>query len=355
MNHTRPMPTRQQGVTLVELMITLAITLFLVTAAAYVYLNTRETQRAVERNSANQETGSFALELLGRDIANAGFYPTVAPPISPNFPKMRRVDGYPPAQGIPVRSTDWTSPSSSDNAYITGIFGCEGSVFDVATGTCGTPSSTAPDSLVINYFSSDAMNSVVGTRRDCNGADAANDASNAIRKLNDGTPATTLNAALPPQLPLFVSNRYSLGDTTTEIEKQSVTTMSLRCSGNGNTSGYQPILLGVEDLQLTYGVYNNATTRAPDRFYTALEIKNDLATLNINGVALSPWSRVVAVRVCIMTRSVGAAPKIADKSTALRKYINCNNEEKSQSASDTSLRKRFIQIFAVQNNINQSY
>ncbi|MFZ4285281.1 PilW family protein [Variovorax sp. HJSM1_2] len=355
MKHMRPNRVHQRGVTMVELLVTMVITLFLVTAAAYVYLGTRDTQRAVERNSANQETGVYALEFLGRDIANAGFYPTVAPPISANFPKMRRIDGYPPGQGIPVRNTDWISPSSGDNAYITGIFGCDGAKFNVATGTCGTTSSTAPDSLVINYFSSDTMDSaVVGTRRDCNGADAGNDASNAIRKLNDGTPATAVNANLPPQLPLFVSNRYAIDSTSAEVEGQDVQTKSLQCSGNGNTNGYQPLLLGVEDMQLTYGIYNSALTRAPDRFYTATEIQS-LQALNVNGISISPWGRVVAVRVCLMTKSVGAAPKIADKSSALRKYIDCKDQEQTQSANDTSLRKRFVQVFAVQNNINQSY
>lgn len=347
---------RQRGVSLIELMITMAITMFLVAAAAYVYLGTRETQRAIERNSSNVEVGSFALELIGRDIMNAGFYPVVMPPLTPNFPNMRRYDAYPPAQGVPVRNTDWIPPATSGlvNPYANGIFGCQGSNFSSTTGTCGSDNDDNADSLVINYFTSDAMDANVGTRRDCNGADVGNDASNAIRKLNQGVPATAEVLTLPPQLPLFGSNRYALVDTKTEIDKQVVTTKSLACQGNGGTGGFQPLVAGIEDLQITYGVFSTEASRAPDRFYTAPQV-TALGDVQIGPITMPAWSRVVAVRVCIMARSLGAAPKIADKSSALRTYTDCKGVDTQQLASDNTLRKRYVQVFAVRNRLNQAY
>ncbi|OYU43283.1 MAG: pilus assembly protein PilW, partial [Burkholderiales bacterium PBB4] len=135
----------QLGLSLVELMVTLAITMFIVAAAGYVYLGTRESQRAIDNASNSAEAGSFALQQLGREIMNAGFYPSTMPPITSYFNTMRRADGYPPAVGVPVRATDWIAPNA---VYLAPIFGCEGAKFNHVDGTCGTTVAGAPDSIV---------------------------------------------------------------------------------------------------------------------------------------------------------------------------------------------------------------
>ena len=71
---------RQAGLTLIELLVAMTISMVIVVAAAYVYLASRESQRAIDRNSTSRETGVYVMQLLGREIMNAGFYPaTVAP------------------------------------------------------------------------------------------------------------------------------------------------------------------------------------------------------------------------------------------------------------------------------------
>jgi type IV pilus assembly protein PilW len=351
----------QRGTTLIELLVAMSITLFLVIAAAYVYLGTRETQRAIERSSSSVETGTFALQTVGRDILNAGFYPSTMPPIAPLFPQMRSADGYPPATGIPVRTTDWVSPAP---AYLTAIFGCEGSKFNHVTATCGATVAGEPDSIVINYFTNEAQAFAGGTgqRRDCTGSDVGGDPTNAVRKLNTPVPSpTAINANLAPQSPLFVSNRYGLNATTMEIEGKSVSTQSLACSGNGsstfgiaNTTAYQPLLAGIDDLQFTYGVFNSEVSRAPERFYTATEVAA-LLNKSIDGVSMTPWARVSAVRVCVMTRTLGGIPKIADKVDSERSYLDCTDQTVTQPATDQSLHKRYIQVFGVRNRLNQGF
>lgn len=348
----------QRGFSLVEMLVAVGITMFLVTAAGYVYLGTRESQRAIDRSSSSIETGSFALQILGRDIANAGFYPATMPPISTYSPVMRRIDGYPPAVGIPARSTDFIPTTS---AYSTGLFGCDGATFNVATATCATAVTGAPDTIIINYFTSESKSFAgeVGQRRDCTGSDVDSDPLNAVRKLNAGGPPAVLpvNPDIPPQQPLFVSNRYTLVATTSTkplvIEGQTINTNSLSCSGNGG-AGYQPLLIGLDDLQFTYGVFGTETTRAPDRFYTATEV-NALSTVKIDGVDMTPWARVSAVRVCLMTRTLGGTAKIADKTGALRTYLDCADQTITQAATDTGIHKRHVQVFGVRNKLNQGF
>lgn len=356
MNRSAP-ATRQSGVTLIELMVTLVITLFLVTAAAYVYLGTRETQRAVDRSSANREIGSFALEMLGRDIMNAGFFPRieVVPQTAGSAYHNYSASAYPP--------NNWTPTST---VYLSGIFGCDGTRFNPATGACDINNIDGSDSIVINYFTSDPekMGSQIGTRFDCAGARVdKDDGNNLNRKLNSplgASPPTLYDENYPPGLPLFVSNRYALvSGANTTIDQQALTSKNLSCSGNGNGNSYQPLLLGLEDLQFSYAVYSgidpNATdARLPPRFYTATEV-SDMTPIIINSITYGGWSRVVAVRVCLMTSNLGASPRITDKTGAERSYINCKDDPVKQPATDTTLHQRFVQVFGVRNNLNTSY
>ena len=347
--------SRQRGLTLVELMVAVAITMFVVAAAGYVYLATRETQRSVERISGSAETGAFAIQLLGRDLMNAGAYPTTMPPVTATFPTRQQFDTYPPTVGVPPRATDWISPGT---AYLTPVFGCEGAQFNPSTGTCGTTVAGAPDSLVINYFTSDPLDAFSGQRRDCTGADVADDPTNAKRKLNTGgVPPTGVDNNLAPQLPLFASNRYVLSAVQQQqVEGATVSTRSLMCAGNGaaDPSVFQPIISGIEDMQFTYGVYSTDATRAPERFYTATEMAG-LSTVTIDGTPLTPWARVVAIRVCLMTQTLGASPKIADKAGSQRTYTNCSDQVITQAATDMSLHQRHIEVFSLRNRMNQTF
>ena len=353
---------RQHGTTLVELMVAMAISLFLVAAAAYVYLGTRTTQRAIDRSSSDTETGTFALQLIGHQIEKAGFYPATRPRITPLEPRPKVTSYPPPVVGL---ATDWIAPATTPSGvFLSGIFGCSGAKFLPATGTCGlkatadpTTGAGAPDTIVINYFTNDApsMGSFVGDRRDCLGNDAGSDTTNAGR-LN------TANTNAPPLQPVFVSNRFTLNlQTTTEVDKQNVTTNSLACNGNGmvtQSNTYQPILDGIEDLQITYGIFASTidtSFRTPDTFYTADQV-NQLKSITVdtglNLASLSPWSRVSAVRVCIMTKSMGSSPRIADQPGATSTYLDCKDVSHSN---DNNIRKRFVQVFGARNNLNQVF
>jgi len=63
---------RQRGISLVELMIGIALSLLVLTAVIYVFAGSRASYRHQESFSAVQESGRIALELLNRDIRMAG-------------------------------------------------------------------------------------------------------------------------------------------------------------------------------------------------------------------------------------------------------------------------------------------
>lgn len=366
-------PHGQAGLTMVELLVALAISLVLVLATTYVYLATRQSDRALERSSDAQETGVYVLQLLGREIANAGFYPASRPPMVVHVSQTGMIDTYPPLQADPRMATDWMNTAAGwpPTAFMTGIFGCDSALFDTASSTCGTVTAGTGDTIVINSFTSDSMANVVGSRFDCTGANVAgtgtslgDDVSNGVRKLNTGgnpplTPHTGLNENLPPQLPLFVSNRYTMRPVKIALDQSDISSFSLSCSGNGrsphgktDTAAYQTIVSGLSDLRFAYGVYMNDQSLAPARFYTATEV-GALAPIVVNGQSLNGWQRVTAVRVCVLTQTLGGGTRLADKAGAARTYLDCSDTPKNQPTGSTIT--RYTQVFGLRNALKQTF
>jgi len=62
----------QRGLSLIELMVAIGLGLLLVAGIGTVYLGSRQTYRTQEANARVQETGRFALEVIGRSLRVAG-------------------------------------------------------------------------------------------------------------------------------------------------------------------------------------------------------------------------------------------------------------------------------------------
>ena len=63
---------KQAGFSLIELMIAVAIGLFLIAGALTVYVNTNDSQRMVEDQVAMMDEARFAMEVIGYDLRHAG-------------------------------------------------------------------------------------------------------------------------------------------------------------------------------------------------------------------------------------------------------------------------------------------
>lgn len=345
--------TRHKGSTLIELLVAMTITLVMVIAATYIYLGTRETQQAIERTSSATETATFAAQLIGQDLLNAGYYPAVSPPQSARFPGIQYMEKYPPST--------WTPPGNS-KPYKSGIFGCDGAKFNFVTATCNPTVAGSPDSIVINYFSYDPYNfgRFAGSARDCTGASILNDTANTVRANNSPVDKPTIyDKNLPPGLPLFISNRYALNMTTVQTDQKAESTMSLACSGNGrspfginDSAAYQPILLGLEDIQFVYGLQTPDTNSAPTRFFTATELEAMPLPL---GETVSIWNLVTAVRVCVLSKTLAGPAKVSGSTTNQQTYLDCNDTAITPTATDKSIRRRHVQVFGLRNKLNQFY
>lgn len=341
---------QQRGVTLVELMVTIAINLVLVLAATLLYLNTRTTQKEVMERSAVYETGQFAMGLLARDITTAGFYPA-----SSNEP--------PALNGVPNSNVRFTHDSVAQNmglpeAFAHGVFGCNGQEFDVATRSCKNSSNivSGSDALVVSYFTEDAFSLNAGQRADCTRTDVIGDktiAKNDVRATyltgtgggGDGDEEEVSADKVKPDVgplpdaPLMVINAYALVPGTMTLENgQQVNTGTLTCWGNGWGKREQ-LVQGVDQFVVTYGLMND-DSRRPVRYVTAENVATNSA--EINGELMSGWQLVTTVRVCMLVRSPQAT--VQRDSTAV---TDCRGN--SVSRQDGFQVRRFEQVFSIKN------
>lgn len=73
-HHPRSPAGRQRGLSLIELMVSMAIGLGLLAALATVFSNTSSTQADMARSSQQIESGRFATQLLQDNVWHAGYY-----------------------------------------------------------------------------------------------------------------------------------------------------------------------------------------------------------------------------------------------------------------------------------------
>jgi len=312
----------QRGVTLVELMVGLVIGIIVSLAASALYLGTRESSRAAQGHSDINETGKIALDMIGRELQKAGFYP--AQFTTPT--DVARSGRY------------YNGKAGSKVAFDTGVYGCDGATYDPASHACVTTVTGAPDSVIINYFSSPEFgaSSLLGNTNDCNRKPVSADTDN------------TAKAAAG--LPLFVSNRFGLVSTSyIDPDNRTVSTKSLYCHGNGadTSTTLQPAIQGIEDLVIRYGIGTDGTTQSPGKFLTAASVTASATSSD----GLKPWQRVTAVSVCVVVRSL-QNNRLEDKTGSVRSYKNCRGGTTTMPTSDKFLYKSFERIFAIRNNLN---
>ncbi len=344
--HMPHMPARPAtlGLTLVELMVALAISLTLVVAASMMFLNTRFAQHASDERGSLQETGQLVMEIIGGQIANAGFYPVanVEAGTSKGANMSNALLGY----GDEIKLVAGEIPPVGLAA---GVYGCSGKVVKADFSGCaandeklGAPGS---DSLTLAYFTSDAYSRDVGTRADCTRSDVANDNTyNAETRVGSAAKNSTTAEGVPPAAPLLGANQFMLEPLEyVNNAGATVQTYQLACRGNGNGTGTVALVPGVVQMTFRYGVITDGTG-APTRYMTANEINTDSATEVVVGDAkLSGWARVASVRVCVVVRSLNAATSSVSGQT----INDCAGTPITPAAG--AVYRTFTQVFGVKN------
>ncbi|MGE5450641.1 MAG: PilW family protein [Acidobacteriota bacterium] len=317
----------QRGLTLVELLVAVAVNLIVVLVAAYLYLNGRNTQQAVEERSALFENGQLALELIGKEVGNAGYYPA----------HMREPDA-----SLQVTLGRYVNPQPVVAAFNAGVFGCASGRFDAGACVNADDTEYKGDGLVLNYFTDDALTLSAGARGDCQGNKVDND------PINDATRAGSAkdNPKKVPDHPLFVSNRYTLKKYTYRTPSgKKILTFGLACQGNGSARpSYQPLVPGIEQLRVRYGLRDAGAARATQ--YVNATDAGAAGAVVVSDATLQGWERVVSVQVCVVARSLS---ETRFQGAGAESRVDCDG---NTLANDGVQRRRFMQVFAVKNRLS---
>lgn len=241
----------QRGLTLVELMVSLAISMLIVIAASSFYLNSSRTSSTQDAASALQDSARFATDLITRNIQQAGYQNY----IWSTSGAMYRREVAPPADSEPdLRGYNNTAA---------------GSGLDHGLHNRTTDRINNSDTLVIRFQGS-------GT------------------PTGDGSIIDCLGRPQPQ--PASAGNRaFSIFEV---IQPAGTLEPELRCKFWDSAAGAfsdAAVVRGVETLQFMYGVDTNNDSFI-DRWLNASEVDS-------TGNAINDWSRVKAVRVGMVLRS----------------------------------------------------
>ncbi|WP_084383489.1 PilW family protein [Hydrogenophaga flava] len=348
MNSSKRLPRSfrrsQQGLSLVELMVALTIGLFLMGAVGIIYVNTATTSRGSTLESQMNEDAALALELLQQQIRLAGFSNVDA---SGNrlFPgqAIRGCDGD-------ADATDVGSAFDDNDAAFSALACNDGG--------------TRPDAFAVRYeaslLNSQAVNDA-GVQRPGNCAHEGITAWNAL--------AEGASSATPM---LLADNRYYIKNDENNENAPTLYCQGRTGAGFGNETALIP---NIEDMQVQYAVtafptvgdplphqvagYANSTEATDETdaspAFPALE---DLAIPVGTPAGINNWSRVAALRVCLLARSARPVPTgdnpigsaNADGTTAtagLGTYIDCNGV--SRTATDRFVRRAYVTTIQLRN------
>lgn len=293
--------TKQQGVTLVELLVALALGLLIVLAASAAFIASKQLFTADAEAQELQDSTRFANYLVKTVVRQAGYTDLTPDAIN--------------ASGTVSIATRFTlpkgSPTDLQGLDLVGAYNVLSTSVDTSSGFGTTDSNTAPgasDSLLVRYFGR-----------------ASWEASKA-----DETDGTIINCiglpqAPPGPAPALDDRAWSLFYVAPGSDGEP----ELHCKyrATDGTFKTESVVRGVEMFKVVFG-YDSDNDGAPNQWLNAKQIP--LQTLNATFDACMPsactasdrWRKVVAVRVGMVLRSTktNATQKQIGSATAYLRY-----------------------------------
>lgn len=301
----------QRGMTLVELMVAMTIGVFIVGAVSAVYINTRGSFDYSTEVARIQETGRFALDTISRDIRMAGY--NGCGKSVPTFNVLNNSASNPLLNfATPIRGYEGGYLGTLQ-APLNALGNISGTDIIVLIG--GSPdgdlvvSGHNPNSAQIDTSAHSVQAGEILLVTDCAKAsifqmtgpsNINNNATNVVHNSGTGTPGNCtkfLGASCPGSssytykpgatMMRLSSNAYYIAPSVAVAGMNSL--WSLRLQGSNGTPVAQELLVGVDNMQIAYGVDNAGADGSVDSYLTANNVTN--------------WSQVVSVRVSLLVRS----------------------------------------------------
>lgn len=315
---------RQSGLSLVELMISLTVGMLVISAMTTMFVQSSRARNSNERVNRQTESGRFALQTIANDLQQAGYYDSFDPDAS------AKTYLAPPAAKPDPCTTDLTQLAAAIAVPVQGY----DSVTSSTPLTCLSDVKTGTDVLVVRR----ASTCVAGPTADagCDAAVSGDYLFQASLCKTETTVATYYKVDTNPgnlNLHLqncttvanyrrlvvhiyFIANNNKPGDGVPTLKR-----WELGAAG----TGIVPLVDGVQDLQVEYGIDNAPTSGAgagivlngdgvadvvtadPDSYSSCTNLTHPSCT--------QYWQAVVTANVHVLARNVNSTPGYNDTKT----------------------------------------
>lgn len=355
MKRLGPRPRRARGLTTIELMISITISLIVLGAMAYIYVGSRGAYRSNEALARVQEAGRFALEWMTRDLRMTGFIGcqsrgNLTPVVLANPPgafagqaqalvayedgagwtnptTVPRVRGDVVTLRAAVAGADVVDPTDVTAATVKVYNNCAGfRQGDYALlATCDRAS-------VIRVTNNPAVSSVATCR--ANAADNVTIVHGASANGNNGmVSGSTSHQINPAYLPTDRPTLWRLQEITYFVGANPAGRPGLYRWSLGD--GAEEVAENIEDLDVLYGEDTNG---------------DGAADVYRRGDAVSNWANVTSVRLSVLVVS-GETAATTGAQTVLFRDTDGDGLPDPHTAADRRLRQVFSATVAVRNRL----
>ena len=314
---------KQNGLSLIEMMIAIAIGSLLMLGLTTTFQNSSETQREMERSGRLIENGRYGVDLLSSDIHHAGYFghyfqAVSAPGTLPDPCQTTNLVTLAQAMAMPVQgystpaASTFTSTNCGTGGFLTATnMNSDSDVFVVrraSTRVFGSPTLESPANNRV-YIQSNprTANLLLGDSSAIVPTQAANNTAQTLRKYpavpTNLTPADTYEYKVHTY---FVAP-CSFGTGTApagECEASDDTIPTLKklelSSIAGNTAmEIVPLVEGVEMMRVAYGIDTTPAAINPTTGFPGDGVPDTYVT----APTLVQWPQVVAMRIYLLMRA----------------------------------------------------
>lgn len=275
------------GFSLVELMVSITIGLFLLLGLATLLLNSTSTHTEMQKSSAQIENGRYATQLLSEDIRLAGYYGEYSPTgyNVPEKPCAAAVTPVAPNMPSPI-GYDLTS-TGTDFSCMTNLQSGTGVLVLRRVQTVTATADAVNTYLQVSQCNSDATTTLFkfGTVASTGGFN--------LRKID----CVSTN---PAALRKFVVHIYYISSCNVcAPTADGIPTLKMVEYVDGAAQTPVALVEGIEDMQLDYGI-DASNDGSPDSYVADTDTTS---TTRLVGTPTN-WANVMAVRINLLARNI---------------------------------------------------
>ena len=293
------------GFTMVELLVAMTLGLFVVGGIAAAYVQNQRTRAELERSSRQLENGRYAVQLLADELRHAGYLGTFDPRPIPKpaaLPSLCETADANLQAALPISIQGIDDPATAPacltdvksgtdvvvirraSTCVAGTAGCAaaaGGHPHIQASLCDDPTQLGSPSVSNHYAFASTLANLNRTARDCS------------------TPAPIRRFLVRIY---YVAANNAAGDGIPTLKRAEL---------NGGSFTVEPLVEGVEDLQLEYGI-DTDRNGAPEQYSTDPTAFGGCAAA---GCQVDNWLDVTAVKLHLLARNLEASPGHSDAKT----------------------------------------